>query len=139
MDRRRGWSAVAMALVTCVALAGSAMGQEASPAETAASLACGESSEIIYQPPVELIRLAAKRLDEEGKTYEREVVIVATLGEDGLVREVQMARSSGHRLLDVAIRNWATGQMFAPQECEPADRYFVRIPVIVAGGTSRPR
>jgi outer membrane biosynthesis protein TonB len=113
------------------------MAQEAPPAESAeatASRACGKSSEIIYQPPVDLIRLAAKRLNEQGKPYQRKVEIVATVGEDGLVREVQMARSSGHRLLDVAIRNWATGQMFAPQDCSPADRYFVRIPVDVAGG-----
>jgi outer membrane biosynthesis protein TonB len=115
-----------------------AVAQETPPAESAvaaASLVCGKSSELIYQPPLDLIRLAAKRLNEQGKQYQREVKIVATVGEDGLVREVQMASSSGHRLLDVAIRNWATGQMFAPQDCGPADRYFVRIPVIVAGGT----
>ena len=53
--------------------------------------------------------------------------IVVTVGEDGLAREVQMAHSSGHRLLDVAVRNWAMGQMYAPMECDPADRYLIRL------------
>jgi outer membrane biosynthesis protein TonB len=123
-------------MAALIAAGGVAMAREApaDSAEAAASRACAASSEIVYQPPVDLIRLAARRLNEQGKHYKREVEIVATVGEDGLVREVQMARSSGHRLLDVAIRNWATGQMFAARECAPADRYLVRFPVTVAGG-----
>jgi outer membrane biosynthesis protein TonB len=125
-------------IVIAGATASGVRAQEAARAdspEAVAQRACGESSKLVYRPPLDLVQLAAKRLRGEGKTYQREVKIVTTVGEDGLVRDVQMARSSGHRLLDVAIRNWATGQMFAPQECSPADRYLIMLTVEVAGGS----
>ena len=45
-----------------------------------------------------------------------------------------MAHSSGHRLLDVAVKNWAFGQMYAPLDCGAVDRYFIHMPLEVFGG-----
>ena len=104
-------------------------------AEAYAARTCAEASKLVYQPPMDLILLAAKRLREEGKEYHRDFGIVITVGEDGLVRDVQFANSSGYRLLDVATRNWAFGRMYAPQECGLVDRYSVRQPLSVEGGT----
>jgi len=103
----------------------------AQTAVAAASRACGEASSIVYRPPNDLIVLAAKRLRAQGKHYQRDFDIVVTVGEDGLVREVQIAHSSGHLLLDLAVRNWARGQMYAPMECGPADSYRIRLPLKV--------
>ena len=139
MDKRPGRLLATATLLAVSGLASTeAMAQEAPAAESAvpaAPQACAKSSEIIYQPPPELIRLAAKRLNEQGRQYRRETVILATVGENGLVREVQIVSSSGHRLLDGAIGNWVRGRMYAPLDCGPADHYFSRIPVIVEGGT----
>lgn len=136
MDERAGWLDAAKILLLGVLLAPAmamAMAQEApstvESADTAAARACGKASSIIYQPPQDLIVLAAKRLDQAGKQYQRNFDLVITVGEDGLVREALMAHSSGNRLLDVAARNWAFGQMFAPMDCSPADLYHIRIPI----------
>lgn len=140
MRKRMKYLTAAKALLaTGLLVPAMAMAQEppaaAQAAVAAASRACGEVSSVVYRPPNDLIVLAAKRLREQGKHYQREFDIVVTVGEDGLVREVQMARSSGHRLLDVAVRNWAFGQMYAPMECGPADRYLIRLPLKVDGGS----
>ncbi|MGY1459863.1 hypothetical protein ACW5F0_14660 [Luteimonas sp. A534] len=100
------------------------------PPQEDANPACAKLATIVYKPPKDLILLATKE-----QHYNRELKLVLTVGEEGLIRDVMFAQSSRNRLVDRAARNWAFGLMFAPADCGDAFQYKVMLPVALSGGT----
>ncbi len=118
--------------------------QEQSEAATHLATAphCSESATIAYRPPTDLILKTAAALKEAAEIksnpntspprYDRDVVLIITVGEEGLVRDVVFYASSRNRRLDRAARNWAFGIMFTPIDCGDDETYEVRLPVSVS-------
>ena len=90
---------------------------------------CEASPEIVYAAPRDIITTAILSLDEVepmfGQSaiptlhqYRRDIILIVTTSQDGLVSNVTIRRSTGNRNVDRAVRNWVYGIRFAPHTCD---------------------
>ena len=65
----------------------------------------------------------------------REMKLVLSVGEEGLVRSASFLQSSRNRMIDLAARNWAYGLMLKPLDCGGAYQYQVVLPITIPAST----
>jgi hypothetical protein len=97
---------------------------------------CQEEPTTFYQPPTDLIRSVLMDLDPS-QPYQKQVTVLITVRQNGLVKDVTFSQSSGNRTIDISVQNWAYGYRFSPNSCSLDNPLKIALPVVLIneGGT----